>query len=305
MKTISEALPKLSFDNAIDSLKEEYINALKDPSFKELTKSLSMTNDDLMKYTSKLQECSLERSNCSKCKGLYECKNNVVGYAFTPYVSDKSLSFSYDVCKYNDALQKENKYQDNVFYFDVPKEIKTAKMSEIYTTDKKRIEIITWLTNFIETYMKTKKGKGLYLNGNFGSGKTYLIAALFNELAKKNVKVAIVYWPEFLRTLKASFDTDFNAKYEHIKKIPLLLIDDIGAENVTPWARDEILGSILQYRMQEGLSTFFTSNFTLEELETHFSITTNGSEKVKAKRILERIKQLTIDMNLISKNNRN
>jgi primosomal protein DnaI len=114
----------------------------------------------------------------------------------------------------------------------------------------------------------------------------------------------MIYWPEFLRTLKASFDTDFNDKYEYIKKIPLLLIDDIGAENLTAWARDEILGPILQYRMQENLSTFFTSNLNLEELEAHFSMTSNKVDKVKAKRIMERIKYLTGEMSLISENNR-
>src|SRR5699024_6484419 len=109
--------------------------------------------------------------------------------------------------------------------------------------------------------------------------KTYLIAALFNELAKKEVKSAIVYFPEFLRTLKVSFQKSENAeatfgeKYEYIKSIPLLLIDDIGAENVTSWGRDEILGTLLQYRMNENLPTFFTSNLNINELENHLAVT--------------------------------
>ena len=39
-----------------------------------------------------------------------------------------------------------------------------------------------------------------------------------------------------------------------MKYAKLLLIDDLGAEGVTSWSRDEILGTILQYRMQEHLS---------------------------------------------------
>ena len=84
----------------------------------------------------------------------------------------------------------------------------------------------------------------------------------------------------------------------------MLLIDDIGAENLTAWARDEILGSLLQYRMQEGLLTFFTSNMSILELEKHLSLTTNGVDKIKAKRIIERIQQLTTEKTLISKNYR-
>lgn len=55
--------------------------------------------------------------------------------------------------------------------------------------------------------------------------------------------------------------------------------------------------------MQEGLPTFITSNLNIKELEEHLSITTNKStEKVKARRIIERIKQLSVEVELISKN---
>jgi primosomal protein DnaI len=104
--------------------------------------------------------------------------------------------------------------------------------------------------------------------------------------------------------LKSSFNTnDFNNSFNKIKEIPILLIDDIGAENITAWARDEILCSILQYRMEEHLPTFFTSNLDLDSLEKHLSI--NGTSDVKARRILERIKQLTCSEEMISKNLRN
>ena len=138
--------------------------------------------------------------------------------------------------------------------------------------------------------------------GNFGCGKTYLIAAMFNELAKKGYKSAIIFWPEFLRNLKTSFTADFKEKFEHIKKVPLLLIDDIGAENTTAWGRDEIFCPLIQYRMQENLPTFFTSNFDLKALEEHFSFTKDSVEKVKARRIIERINQLSETKEMISKN---
>ena len=132
---------------------------------------------------------------------------------------------------------------------------------------------------------------------------------MFNELAKDGVKSVIVYWPEYLRSLKASFQSsshdEFANRFNEVKYAKLLLIDDLGAEGVTSWSRDEILGSIMQYRMQEGLPTFITSNLNIKELEDHLSITTsNKSERVKAVRIIERVKQLTYDMEMISKNNR-
>lgn len=70
------------------------------------------------------------------------------------------------------------------------------------------------------------------------------------------------------------------------------------------WSRDEILGTILQYRMDSKLPTFFTSNLNKEELESHLANTKNGVDIVKSKRIIERINQLTEDMELISENRR-
>ena len=103
---------------------------------------------------------------------------------------------------------------------------------------------------------------------------------------------------------KSSFNTNYEERFDYIKKSPLLLLDDIGAENVTPWSRDEILSPILQYRMDENLPTFFTSNLTLDELEKNLATTSNGVDSLKARRIVERIKQLTITESLISKNRR-
>ena len=153
--------------------------------------------------------------------------------------------------------------------------------------------------DFLDDYEQGKATKGLYLHGNFGCGKTYLIAAIFNELAKDGAKSSIVFWPEFLRQ---AFYDDFSDKFEYVKRIPLLLIDDIGAEGLTAWNRDEILCPLLQYRMDNNLTTFFTSNLNMKELEEHLSNSKNGVDHVKAKRIISRIEQLTTDLEMISKN---
>ena len=177
-------------------------------------------------------------------------------------------------------------------------------MKDIKTSDKNRFPVIKWLKTFITAYEKDKHLKGLYLNGNFGCGKTYLISAMFNELARKGTRVAIIYYPEFLRNLKESFNDseEYKSKFNYIKKVPLLLLDDIGAESVSEWSRDEVLGTILQYRMEESLPTFFTSNLTIAELEQHLAVTNREVDNVKARRIIERIKQLTEDITMISIN---
>lgn len=299
-----EELNKIKIFNKYDEcgLKKEYLESLKDKSFEDYVRTIHLPHEVLMKYTQRLVECNKERNNCLNCKGLKYCKNEIYGSSLKERLENNNLIFEYVNCRYKTKeLKEDNK---NVYVFDIPKEIKNAKMKDIYLDDANRKQVITWLSKFIKEYDVNKKVKGLYLNGNFGCGKTYMIAATLNELSKKGIKSAIVYWPEFLRSLKESFDDDFKERFNYIKKINILLIDDIGAENVTPWGRDEILGTILQYRMENGLTTFFTSNLTYDELETVLSLSKGKIEELKATRIMERIKNLSINMSLIGENRR-
>ena len=77
---------------------------------------------------------------------------------------------------------------------------------------------------------------------------------------------------------------------------------DSMAEGLTAYNRDEILCPLLQYRMDNNLTTFFTSNLNMKELECHLSNSKNGVDEVKARRIISRIEQLTVNLQMISKN---
>ncbi len=303
MKSVSLELNDMGFKEKVNNqLEKNYNEALKDEDFKLLVEKIKLPKEKLVKYTSTLETCSKNYARCLKCKGILECPYKIEGYSYLPKIVDNELEFSYQPCKFKKKLEEKNKHLQNIYLFDVPKEIKEASIDKIYMKDANRFEIIEWIHIFINNYDNKESKKGLYLSGSFGSGKTYLVASMFNELAKNGVKSAIVYWPEFLRDLKTSFQTDFKEKFEFIKKVELLLIDDIGAESTTSWSRDEILGPILQYRMQEKLTTFFTSNLDLNALEEHLANSKDGVEEIKAKRIIERIKQLTESKIMISKN---
>ena len=277
-----------------------------DMTFRKIANEIDLPTDTLMKYTTKIEKSVCELNNCKKCKNLYECKNEVNGYIYYPQKNDNDIEFCYMPCKYKKESDSINQYKDNIYYFNISDNLKNASMKDIDTKDKNRFETIKWINDFIKGYTNGIEQKGIYLNGNFGCGKTYLLSAMLNELAKKGHKVAMIYYPEFLRALKESFNgsDEYKIKFNYIKKVDILLLDDIGAETLTEWSRDEVLGTILQYRMEEKLPTLFTSNLTMKELENHLSTTNKEIDKVKARRIIERIKQLTIDITMISENKR-
>ena len=286
-------------------LEHSFQDACSDKEFHDYLNSLHIEENILKKYTSNLEDSFLEHKNCLNCKSLEQCQNIVKGYCYTPIKDGKIITFNYFGCtKLRDKLESDA-YKKNLDLFDMPKDIMDASFKNMYKDEKARLPIIKYFKEFIKNYDNDEKPKGLYLTGSFGSGKTYLIAALFNEMAKKNVQCVLIYYPEFLRSLKSSFQTNYEDKFNCIKKADLLLLDDIGAENCSNWSRDEVLGPILQYRMESHLPTFFTSNLTIEELETALSVTSSGVDKLKARRIIERIKQLTVPLELVSKNKRN
>lgn len=300
MKNVSDIVKKKNST----TLKQSFINAIKNSEFSEYINSLQMEEELLMKYTSTLEDAFNEYHNCKECSNLFMCKNKVEGYQLRPQREKDTLCFSYVMCRYKKKQEEDNRYLQNISYYNLSKQLQQASFKNLYKDDVSRVPILKYMTDFMKCYENHEKTKGLYLTGSFGTGKTYLISALFNDMARKGVRCSIVYYPEFLRDLKASFQTDYKEKFDYIKKCELLLLDDIGAENVSSFNRDEVLGPILQYRMEENLPTFFTSNLTLEELEENLSITTSGPDRVKARRIIERIKQLTQQMQLVSKNRR-
>lgn len=271
--------------------------ALDNPTFCEIIKKIDVSKDILKENTSSLLECSDEIDNCKKCKGLYTCKNLIEGSYIYPFKSDNGIVFSYVNCRY----KNKEKYKKNVNMFDLPIKLKDASLKDVWKDDKNRLELIKKITKFYDNYLKGTEVKGLYISGSFGVGKSYLVAALFNELAKKNVESVIVHVPELIRSIKDSFDKDYSDRFDLVKTTPLLLLDDIGAEYLTPWSRDEVLEPILQYRMDNYLPTFFTSNYRLEEIEKHFMI---GDDKMKARRIMERIKEISEPIEVLTNNKR-
>lgn len=291
-------------NNNLTTLKRSYMDACSNEDFSSFISTIDASDEVLMKYTSTLEEAMCEYINCKNCKNILTCKNKVEGFCYKPEVVDNTLQFSYVMCKKKRDLEDAQSYLKNIKYYEMSKDIVNASFKDLYKDDTTRTPILKYMMKFMKDYNSGKKNKGLYLTGSFGSGKTYLVAALLNELSKKGVKCVVVYYPEFLRDIKASFKTDYDEKFNSVKKAELLLIDDIGAEAVTNYSRDEILSPILQFRMEEHLPTFFTSNLTLDELENHLSITSSGVDKVKARRILERVKQLSMPMELVSKNRR-
>jgi len=110
----------------------------------------------------------------------------------------------------------------------------------------------------------------LVLMGTSACGKTHLAAAIANDCMKQGKAVYFLTVPELLDHLRSAFNPDSEVPYdelfERVKNVPILILDDLGVQTTTPWAREK-LDQLLNYRFNARLATVIVPIVPLEELD--------------------------------------
>lgn len=267
-----------------------------------------LSYDAIERNLPKLQEFIDQSAECCGCDNTAHCTNNLKG--FTPKLRTVRNTVELDYVRCEQKIREDDRRDvaNMIASMHMPKDVLQATISDLFIDDHSRVDIANRAADFVQKTRDTGHlpTKGFYLYGQFGVGKSFVLGALANELATIQVKSVVVFVPEFLREIKNAIgDNTLQEKVDYVKKAPVLMLDDLGAETMSAWTRDEILGTIFHYRMAEQLPTFITSNFNYDELEHHLGHTQKGDlEVVKAARIMERIKAITEPVQMGGKNRR-
>lgn len=265
-----------------------------------------LTESSISQSLAKLHEYKQQADHCRHCPGLENCPNLMQGYTPDLIINDGAVDVRYRRCQLKERADDERRKRQLFQSLYIPQEVLQARFTNL-EIDPERIDAIQTAEKYVEDFVPGQTKHGLFYYGNFGVGKTYIMCAIANELANvKDVRSMIVYTPDFFRELKNAIGTErLHEQMQYIQTVPLLILDDIGAETISSWIRDEVLGAILQYRLMEGLPTLYTSNYDYDELEGHLAYSAKaGTELLKAKRIMERIRHYTTLKYIGGKNRR-
>lgn len=110
--------------------------------------------------------------------------------------------------------------------------------------------------------------------GLSGRGKTHLAAAIANQRLEQGDSVCFVNVPDLLDELRASFAPDAPQRYDdlftRVREAPLLVLDDFGAHQTTPWAQEKLY-QILNYRYEGRMPTVITTNTEMGKLDARIA----------------------------------
>ena len=274
---------------------------MKDPDVVAFIQQESLTPEELNRSISKFNQYITERDKFLRGDTDYIAK----GYKPILVMNHGYADVSYEETPELIAAEKEAAIKNRLKLINLPASLKQASLAQVDLDDLSRLPVFEKLLAFVEQYPTIRKG--LYLYGDFGVGKSFMVAALAHDLSeKRGVSSTFLHYPSFVIDVKNAIgDGNVKTLVDEIKLSEVLILDDIGAEQSTAWVRDEILQVILQYRMQENLPTFFTSNFNFEELEQHFAKGKHGNDETwEARRVMERIRYLAEETRLEGVNRR-
>ncbi|CTN50639.1 primosomal protein DnaI [Streptococcus pneumoniae] len=274
---------------------------MKDPDVAAFVQQESLNQDELNRSISKFNQYITERDKFLRGDTDYIAK----GYKPILVMNHGYADVSYEETPELITAEKEAAIKKRLNLINFPSSLKNVSFLDVYRDDVQRLTVLKRMIEFVNDYPNNLKG--LYLYGDFGVGKSFMVAALAHDLSeKRGVSSTLLHYPSFVIDVKNAIgDGNVKTLVDEIKLSEVLILDDIGAEQSTAWVRDEILQVILQYRMQENLPTFFTSNFNFEDLEKHFAKGKNGNDETwEARRVMERIRYLAEETRLEGVNRR-
>lgn len=217
---------------------------------------------------------------CGKCGTPKQCKVELFGTIRKPMC----------LCKcQTDQREREEEERKRIEFEKRVKQMRRAGFPDeemqnwTFANDDLANERITKaMQRYVDNFAELRKiGKGLLLYGSIGTGKTYAACEVANALIDKGYPVYVTNFSRVLNTLQGTFDKqDY---IDELNRYQLLVIDDLGIERETAFAKEQVF-NVIDARYRAGLPMIITTNLTIDDIKKPQNI---GDSRIYD-RILER-----------------
>ena len=290
MKKISNIVSSNTIDSYKKFMSEKVLNDVEIINF---IRNNNLTKDDV-------------EDNLEKFYQFYISKDTLLNIEHRPklFFNNNEVNILYQETEEYKQKVANSKTTNKIKTEFVPKRVLTYTFENLSRNKEKGI-LATEVIKVCKSILNNQTRRGIYIYGPTGTGKTYLMGCIYNYFKQNGKEPAILYYPEFIRKIKSKISNNsYDLYIDLIRDEEILIIDDIGAENITEFIRDEVLGPIINHREAEKLPTFFSSNLSIDDLSELLSNGRTTVDKTKALRIVERIHSLSASHFLDGENER-
>lgn len=243
--------------------------------FPQVSNLDNFINIDESKQGRELQFAENRLSNCEICNSGEECLNyNLRDPNGNSIPEDRAGEFPASVSN-NGEIQyaictkwKEFERKKRIQAVGIPPIFVNCTLDNFKPQNDKAQKAHKGCREFVRRVINRDNLCGLFLNGPFGTGKTHLAAATLIELVETGIpKLKFVTTPMFLASIRKSYkDHNEQDHLENAAQANILILDDIGNEKMTDWAREQIY-LLINERYENRKFTIITSNANLKDLE--------------------------------------
>ena len=290
MKKISNIVSSNTIDSYKKFMSEKVLNDVEIINF---IRNNNLTKEDV-------------EDNLEKFYQFYISKDSLLNIEHRPklFFNNNEVNILYQETEEYKQKVANSKTTNKIKTEFVPKRVLTYTFENLSRNKEKGI-LATEVIKVCKSILNNQTRRGIYIYGPTGTGKTYLMGCIYNYFKQNGKEPAILYYPEFIRKIKSRISNiSYDLYIDLIRDEEILIIDDIGAENITEFIRDEVLGPIINHREAEKLPTFFSSNLSIDDLSELLSNGRTTVDKTKALRIVERIHSLSASHFLDGENER-
>ena len=272
---LKEFNPKDILDENVDMKKyiEKLLADLKaDQDVYESLKPLHLTNKEVRDNVGKLHDYQEDFNTCKACPGFDKCPKKNKHISISVYKEGGYIETRSEPCE---KLLKEIEIESKYLAKDFVPEWRNSRLKNLDLSENRR-PLIKEFVNIT----KGKSNKWLFVKGNHKVGKSFVLVTFANEFVELGLgKVAVINAAKQFKNLADIAYSDkegFKSTIELLSTVPLLVIDEFGQEYKNEFIRDQIVIPVLNARAHSELPTFFSSEFTIKEMQQLYSIGKNG-----------------------------